>query len=163
MATASTVSTLQSFPGYGAIPPACFYTAQGLASWLNFNPIYKINFASTQTFSYLLPSFYTVLFSTIGIQGYNPENVPLCSNVTTLSQIEARKYNTQLQLFQKVYTINSNAYVNYVATGQGPIYYTFKTNQERSDMNSAVALVNKLYPFSDMAVAVGWQVPFPLS
>jgi hypothetical protein len=66
-------------------------------------------------------------------------------------------------LFQKVYAQNSNAYINYVATGQCPVYYNFKTNQERSDMNSAVALVNKLYPFRDMATAAGWIVPFPLS
>ena len=69
----------------------------------------------------------------------------------------------QAKSVNQVYSTNSNAYINYLTTGQGPMYYTFKTNQERSDMNSAVALVNKLYPFRDMAQAVGWIVPFPLS
>jgi hypothetical protein len=160
---ASTVSTLQSFPSPGSIPPACFYNAQGLASWLNLNPEYKFNFSSTQTFPYLFPPGAAILLSTIGFAGYNPAKVPLCSNVTTLSQYQGLKYNTQLMLFHKVYTQNSNAYINFISTGQSPKYYTFITNQERSDMNSAVALVNKLYPFKDMAQALGWIVPFPLS
>jgi hypothetical protein len=162
MTLASTISTLQSFPGSGSIPPACFYNAQGLANWLNNNPSYKINFANTGTFPDLYPITYSTLFSTINLPGYNPENVPLCSNVTTLSQYQALKYKTQLNLFHKVYATNSNAYINYISTGQGPVYYTFKTFQEKSDYNSAVALVNKLYPFRDMAEAVGWQVPFPI-
>jgi len=161
--TASTVSTLQSFPGSGSIPPACFYNAQGLANWLNFNPQYKINFASTGTFQFLLPPSVAPILSSLGFSGYDPTKVPLCSDVTNLSQYQGLKYNTQLMLFQKVYAQNSNAYINYVATGQCPVYYNFKTNQERSDMNSAVALVNKLYPFRDMATAAGWIVPFPLS
>lgn len=160
--SASTVSTLQSFPGSGSIPPACFYNAQGLANWLNNNPSYKTNFSYTRTFPFLYPPDIAIYFSTIGLPNYNPATVPLCSNVTTLSQYQALKYNTQLQLFQKVYAINSNAYINSIATGQGPVYYTFRTFQEKSDYNSAVALVNKLYPFSDMATAVGWQVPFPI-
>ncbi len=160
--SASTVSTLQSFPGSGSIPPACFYNAQGLANWLNNNPSYKTNFSYIGTFKFLYPPELTAYFSTIGLPGYNPASVPLCANVTTLSQYQALKYNTQLQLFQKVYTINSNAYINSVATGQPPMYYTFRTFQEKSDYNSAVALVNKLYPFRDMAEAVGWIVPFPI-
>jgi hypothetical protein len=157
------VDYLQTFPNPCTIPPACFYNQQGLANWLNQNPEYKIPFSFTETFRFLYPPYYSTLLSTFGIPGYNPIDVPLCSNVTTLSQIQARKYNQQLQLFYKVYTTNSNAYINYLNTGQGPMYYTFATNQERSDMNSAVALVNKLYPFNDMAQAMGWQVPFPLS
>lgn len=159
---ASTVSTLQSFPGPGSIPPACFYNTQGLAGYLNFNPIYKLNFAVTRTFPNLFPAGYSTLFSTFGLDGYDPESVPLCSNITTLSQFQAQKYNTQLRLFHKVYTINSNAYINSIATGQGPVYYNFLTFQEKSDYNSAVSLVNKAYPFRDMAQAVGWIVPFPI-
>jgi hypothetical protein len=159
---ASTISTLQSFPGPGSIPPSCFYNAQGLANWLNNNPIYKLNFANTKTFPNLYPASYSTLFSTINLPGYNPENVPLCSNVTTLSQYQAQKYRTQLVLFHKVYSTNSNAYINFISTGQSPMYYTFATFQEKYDYNSAVALVNKLYPFKDMSEAVGWQVPFPI-
>jgi hypothetical protein len=154
---------LQTFPNPCTIPPACFYNQQGLANWLNQNPEYKIPFSYTEAFNFLYPPYYSTILSTFGVPGYNPIDVPLCSNVTTLSQVQARKYNQQLQLFYKVYTTNSNAYINYLNTGQGPIYYTFATNQERSDMNSAVALVNKLYPFNAMAEALGWQVPFPLS
>lgn len=160
--SASTVSTLQSFPGAGSIPPACFYNAQGLAAWLNMNPQYKLNFSLIKTFRFLYPPWYSTLYSTFNLPGYDPANVPLCSNVTTLSEYQGLKYSTQLRLFQKVYTINSNAYVNYVATGAPPVYYNFRTFQEKSDYNSAVALVNKLYPFRDMAEAVGWIVPFPI-
>lgn len=163
MSVASTVSTLQSFPGAGSIPPACFYNAQGLANWLNYNPQYKINFTSTLTFPFLLPVSIAPILSSLGFNGYDPTKVPLCADVTTLSQYQGLKYSTQLALFHKVYAQNSNAYINYISTGQGPVYYNFFTNQERSDMNSAVALVNKLYPFRDMAQAVGWIVPFPLS
>jgi hypothetical protein len=159
---ASTISTLQSFPGSGSIPPASFYNIKGLATWLNSNPSFKLNFSNTGTFPDLYPLEYVILFSTIGISGYNPENVPLSPNVTTLSQYQALKYNTQIQLFHKIYTINSNAYINYISTGQGPFYYNFSTFQEKYDYNAAVALINKLYPFRDMAEAAGWQVPFPI-
>jgi hypothetical protein len=82
--TASTVSTLESFPGSGSIPPACFYNAQGLANWLNFNPQYKINFASTGTFQFLLPPSVAPILSSLGFSGYDPTKVPLCSDVTNL-------------------------------------------------------------------------------
>jgi len=160
--TASTISTLKSFPGSGSIPPACFYNIQGLANWLNLNPIYKLNFANTRTFPFLFPESYSIVFSTFNQPGYNPENVPLCSNITTLSEYQSLKYRTQISLFQKVYAINSNAYINFISTGQPPIYYTFISYQEKYEYNSAVALVNKSYPFRDMAEAVGWKVPFPI-
>ena len=41
------------FPSTGSIPPACFYTAQGLAGFLNQNPSYKQFFAGTRAFPYL--------------------------------------------------------------------------------------------------------------
>jgi len=91
--------------------------------------------------------------------------VPLCSNVTTLSQQQAQQYGQQIQLFQKVYAYNSNAYVNYVTFGTPPVYYNFATYKEKYEYNSAVQLVNKLYPFQAMANAPGvnWQVPFPIN
>jgi len=159
----TSVEYLQSFPNPCTIPPVCWFNSQGLAGFLEQNPLFKLAFSFTETFKFLYPPSYIFLFSTFQIPGYNPINVPLCGNVTTLSQIQARKYNQQLQLFQKVYSTNSNAYITYLNTGQGPIYYTFVSNQERSDMNSAVALVNKLYYFKDMGQAAGWQIPFPLS
>jgi hypothetical protein len=159
----TSVEYLQSFPNPCTIPPTSFFNQQGIAGWLEQNPIFKLAFSFTETFKFLYPPSYAIIFSTFGVPGYNPLNVPLCGNVTTLSQIQARKYNQQLQLFQKVYSTNSNAYITYLNTGQGPIYYTFASNQERSDMSSAVALVNKLYYFKDMSQACGWQIPFPLS
>jgi hypothetical protein len=160
MATASTVSTLQSFPGKNSIPPACFYNTGGLAQWLNLHPSYKIDFATTGLFPYLIPS--TFVTSSLSSLGYNPENVPLCSNVQLMSMNQAFKYKNQLHLFQKIYAHNSNAFIEYVSTGIGPVYYNFLTNQERSDYKSAVALVNKLYSFDAMAQAEGWNIPFPI-
>lgn len=158
--SASTVSTLQSFPGPGSIPPITFYNINGLANWLNLNPSYKINFSYTGTFPFLYPPYYsTPLFST---SVYNPEKVPLAATVRNLSQHQALQYSTQIQLFHKVYATNSNAYVNYIATGQNPIYYRFLTYKEKNDYNSAVQLINKLYPFQDMAAAAEWIVPFPI-
>jgi len=159
------VQYLQTFPNPCTIPPVCFYNSQGLANWLNNNPIYKYAFSyvgQPNTFPFLFPQPYEVLFSTLGIPGYSTINVPLCSPVQTLSQSQALKYNQQLRLFQTVYSTNSNAYINYLSTGTGPMYYTYANNQERIDMISAVGLVNKLYYFSDMAEATGWKVPFPL-
>lgn len=161
--SASTVSTLQSFPGKDSIPPACFYNMQGLAGWLNHNALYKIPFSYTGEFApYLVPP--ELVTSTLSSLGYKQENVPLCAHVTTLSQYQALQYNQQLSLFQKIYTINSNAYINYVSTGIGPVYYTFSTFKEKYEYNSGVALVNKLYNFRAMANAPGlhWQVPFPI-
>jgi len=154
---ASTVSTLQSFPGPGSIPPVTFYNFQGLANWLNLNPIYKINFAYTNTFPFL-----SITYSTIFSSFYNPQTVPLAATVTTLSQYQALQYNTQIQLFHKVYATNSNAYINYIATGKSPNYYRFFTYTEKNDYNAAVQLINKLYPFQDMATAANWIVPFPI-
>jgi len=150
------------FPSTGSIPPACFYTSQGLAGFLNQNPEYKQYFATTKAFEYLYPlSIAPCTFSSIG---YIPSNVPLNSNVQTLSQHQALKYNQQLRLFQTVYAFNSNAYVNYLTNGSGPVYYNYITYAERNNMNSAISLVNKLYPFDAMAQAssLNWQIPFPL-
>jgi len=150
------------FPSTGSIPPACFYNQQGLAGFLNQNPSYKQFFAATRAFDYLYPlSVSPCTFSSIG---YDPSTVPLCSNVQTLSQYQALQYNQQLRLFQTVYAVNSNAYVNYQTTGANPVYYNYITYTERNNMKSAIALVNKLYPFDAMAQAstLNWQIPFPL-
>jgi hypothetical protein len=153
-------NNLSTFPSTGAIPPACFYNMGGLAGWLNQNPSYKQYFAGYFP-DLIRPEFITSSLSSLG---YKPENVPLCPLVTTLSHQQAQQYNKQLQLFYKVYTHNSNAYVNYVNTGIAPIYYTFKTYSEKYEYNSAIGLVNKLYPFNVMAEAstINWQIPFPL-
>jgi hypothetical protein len=158
---------LPTFPAQFSIPPACFYNAQGLAGWLNQHPSYKEAFATTGAFPYLIPtSQYRSTMSTFGVSTtYSSEKVPLCSNVQTLSQYQALKYGQQIQLFQKIYAVNSNAYVNYVTTGSNPIYYNFLTYNEKNEYNSAVQLINKLYPFKAMADAtnLNWQVPFPIN
>lgn len=158
------MTSLPQFPSTNSIPPACFYNFQGLAGWLNKNPSYKIPFSYTNAFRpYLIrPDLaQSTIFSSI----YNAERVPLMSNVQTLSQNQAQKYGRQLALFQKVYAVNSNAYVNYVANGVGPVYYNFATYNEKYEYNSAVQLVNKLYNFQAMAQAssLNWQVPFPIN
>jgi hypothetical protein len=148
------------FPSTNSIPPACFYNMGGLAGWLNQNPSYK------QYFSNIYPTIIPPerITSTLSTLGYNPEKVPLCADVTTLSQQQAFKYNQQLQLFYKVYTFNSNAYVESISSGIAPVYYTFATYQEQTQYKSAVSLVNKLYPFRGMAEAssIQWQIPFPI-
>ena len=154
---------LSTFPDQSSIPPACFYNAQGLAAWLDKNPTYKGSFAFTGAFPFLIPTQFAP--STLSSIKYNPYTVPLCSDVQQLSQYQALKYNQQIQLFQKVYAYNSNAYVNYVLSGKGPVYYNFFNYKEKNEYSSAVQLVNKLYPFKAMAEAPGlnWQVPFPIN
>ena len=161
----STFSTLVSFPGEGSIPPACFYNMGGLAAWLNTHPSYKLGFSYTGMFApYLIPPHLVPPeLSSMGV--YKQENVPLCNTVTTLSQNQAQKYKSQLNLFYKVYSTNSNAYINYASTGQTPIYYQFSSFNEKYEYNSAVQLVNKMYNFDAMARAstIFWQIPFPIS
>lgn len=154
---------LSTFPEPGSIPPACFYNAQGLAGWLENHPEYKLSFAYTGAFPFLIPLTYSP--STFSSIGYDPRTVPLCTTVQQLSQGQAHKYNQQIQLFQKVYAYNSNAYVNYTLSGTGPVYYNFFDYKEKNEYSSAVQLVNKLYPFRAMAEAplVNWQVPFPIN
>lgn len=154
------MACLSTFPSTTAIPPAEFYNIQGFTTWLNQNPTYKQYFIGT--YPYLLPN--TLITSSLSTLHYNVNDVPLAPNVTTLSQGQAFLYNRQLELFRKVYAHNSNAYVNYVCYGESPVYYTFKTYNEKNEYSSAVSLVNKLYPFKAMADAptLNWQVPFPI-
>ena len=119
---------------------------------------------------------------------YDQQNVPLGPFLTTMNQSQLRTYKTQLELFQRVYTHNANAYLTYIdnpGTARGPIYYTFADYAELNNYKAGVALVNRLYRFDLMAIAytqnidvdtntnpftitVGstcplrWIVPFPL-
>lgn len=161
---------MSTFPSTPSIPPASFYNIQGLAGWLNQNSSYKQFFVGQTVISpYLVPTT-----STLSTVGYNIANVPLAPFVTTLSQYQLREYSSQISLFQKVYTYNSNAYVDYTQTGKAPIYYRFISYQEYTQYKASVALINKLYPFDAMANGnstisnvpsipdLSWVVPFPL-
>ena len=152
------MSCLSTFPSTSAIPPAEFYNIQGLTNWLNNNPTYKQYFICT--YPYLISN--NLITSTLSSLHYNVNNVPLAPNVVTLSQSQSLLYNQQLQLFRKVYAHNSNAYVNYICSNTPPIYYTFKSYNEKNQYTSSVSLVNKLYPFKAMAEGPNWQVPFPI-
>jgi hypothetical protein len=150
------MATLSTFPSTNSIPPACFYNFQGLANWLNNNPSYK------QYFIGIYPNLQE-MNSTLSTIGYDITKVPLCSDVTTLSEYQGRQYNQQLSLFHRIYAYNSNAYVNYINSQTlSPIYYTFRDFQEKTEYCSSVGLVNKLYPLQAMANRVGWITPFPV-
>lgn len=171
---------MSTFPSTPSIPPASFYNIQGLAGWLNQNPSYKYFFVGqTDVSPYLFPM--TSSISSFSLGQYDAANVPLAPFVTTLSQQQLMQYSNQISLFRKVYTYNSNAYVNYVSTSiaqpgtsVSPIYYRFITYQEYTQYKASVALINKLYPFNAMANGnstisnvptipqLSWVVPFPL-
>ena len=168
---------MSTFPSTPSIPPASFYNIQGLAGWLNQNPESKQYFVGQTVVS----PFLYAMTSSISSTGYDPANVPLAPFVTTLSQQQLLQYSNQIALFRKVYTYNSNAYVNYVSTAvaspstqQAPIYYRFINYQEYTQYKASVALINKLYPFGAMANQNvngiddvefpdrSWVIPFPL-
>jgi hypothetical protein len=134
----------------------------GLAFWLNQNPTYKQYFWNTGYFPTLLPPNF--ITSSISTQSYAYENVPLCSNVTTMSDYEARLYYQQLILFHRVYSFNSNAYVQSVINNTAPMYYTFKNSQEQTNYRAGVQIANKLSPFQVMqqASTLNWVAPFPV-
>jgi hypothetical protein len=134
----------------------------GLAFWLNQNPTYKQYFWNTGYFPTLLPPNF--ITSSISTQSYAYENVPLCSYVTTMSDYEARLYYQQLILFHRVYSFNSNAYVQSVINNTAPMYYTFKTSQEQTNYRAGVQIANKLSPFQVMqqASTLNWVAPFPV-
>jgi len=147
------MACLPEFPKEYSIPPASFYTIQGLPQWLNQNTSYK------QYFIGVFPYLYKMT-STLSSLQYNVENVPLASNLTALSQGQMALYKQQFQVFYKVYTHNSNAYVNYVCSSVPPMYYTFTTYKEKTEYDSALSLVNRLYPFGAMADGPKWIAPF---
>lgn len=152
----------------------------GLTEWLNRNPSYKQYFINyPRYFPYLysnkaiseLVSSADGAFSSMysGYNGYNIENVKLSPLVTTLSQHQSIQYREQLELFRRVYTFNSNAYVESVELGRPPIYFRFQSARELMEYRGAVGLVSKMYPFDAMAngtnedgSTLGWIVPFPL-
>lgn len=157
---------LNVFPSPNSIPPASFYTMQGLAQFLNQNPEYKSFFTGyTAVSPYLLP-----ITSTLSDMGYDPKNVPIAPIVKTMSQAQLLLYKQQLTLFQTVYSFNSTAYGNYKQTGAPPVYFRFQTYKDYVNFKSAVSLVNKMYPFDAMAYGTDpetgdtlrWVVPFPL-
>lgn len=152
----------------------------GLTQWLNANPDYKQYFVN-------YPRYYPYLYTQSTIQElvssggenfssiysiyekYDIRNVKLSPLVTTLGEHQARKYKEQMNLFLRVYSHNSNAYVTSLQTSVPPIYYRFRSSGELMEYRSAFALVSKLYPFDAMAYGtteygstLGWVVPFPL-
>lgn len=164
MSIQSTISTLQSFPGNNSIPPATFYTMQGLSTWLNQNPTYKYYFVG---YPNQFPGLSTMTSSLSSI-GYDAAKAPIPPAFGAMSYNQLFQYKEQLQLFQRVYTFNSNAYITSL-TSTPPIYYSFSSYQELTSYKSALAFVNKLYPFTAMANATSdagqtlrWIVPFPL-
>jgi len=160
--------SFSTFPGQNSIPPATFYNMQGLATWLNYNPIYKryfINYPAQFPGLYPTSALSSPIISTTN---YNIQKVPLAPQVMTLSQYESRKYREQLDTFIRVYTYNSNAFTKATPTS-APIYYSFSSYQEMMTYKASVSFVNKLYPFDAMAKGkdenlstLGWIIPFPL-
>jgi len=106
-----------TFPSTNSIPPPCFYNMQGLSNWLNNNPTYKHYFIN---YPGHFPKLYATT-STLSTSGYNLEKVPLSPLITNLSQFQAQQYTQQLNLFRKVYSYNSNAYMDY-ANNTSTIY-----------------------------------------
>jgi hypothetical protein len=160
--------SFSTFPGQNSIPPVTFYTMQGLAPWLNNNPTYKRYFIN---YPVQFPGLYPTTAMTnpiLSTTNYNIENVPLASQVITLSQYELQKYREQLNMFIRVYGFNSNAYINSTPTSP-PLYYSFSSYQELMCYKASVSFVNKLYPFNAMSNGtdengnvLGWTIPFPL-
>jgi len=160
------------FPLDTSIPPASFYTIQGLPTFLNQNVQYKVYYSDIPQFPYLTifaDSVYSLGASTL----YFLEDVPLAPFLSNMNQSQLLTYQEQLQLFRKVYTHNSNAYITYLSnpgTAKGPIYYTFQTYKEMTNYKAGLQLVNRLYPFDAMAnaydliesVPLRWIVPFPM-
>jgi len=157
--------SLPVFPAPGAIPPTTFYNLQGLAGWLNQNPTYKGYFIN---FPNLFPYLYSMTNNNLP-QGYNVQNVPLAPAVTNLSYQQLFQYQQQLATFRRVYDYNYNQYLNFLNTGQAPVYYRFNSYQEQMDHKTALGFINQLYPFQAMAMGtndagttLGWTIPFPL-
>jgi hypothetical protein len=150
-----------TFPGQNSIIPVCFYTRQGLPTWLNQNPTYKRFFVN---YPNLFPGLSTMT-STLSTMEYNIENISLPPFITTLSQQESHKNDTQFRLFTRVYEFNSNAFV----TSEMPVYYRFSSYDELTTYKASVGMMNKLFPFKAMlngtdenGETLGWIIPFPL-
>jgi len=156
---------LPVFPNKGSIPPASFYNLQGLSNWLNNNPSYKqyyINYPSQ------FPNLYP-MNSTLSSLQYDITAVPLGPLVQTLDYSQMFKYQRQMEQFQRVYTFNSNAYVQSKVNDTPPLFYSYSSYKELMEQKMAVSLVSKMYPFDAMAygqnedgASMNWVVPFPL-
>jgi len=164
------MSQFSTFPSTYSIPPASFYNMQGLIGWLNQNPTYKQYFINYPNITPgLSPIKSTMINSTTSSSiPYNVQNAPLQPLVITMSYNQLQQYNSQIQLFRRVYEFNSNAYIRSLPVG-GPIYYSFSSYKELTEYKASVGLVNKLYPFKPMAYgtnefgkSLNWIVPFPL-
>ena len=154
---------MATFPAPNTIPPACFYTLQGMTGWLNENPSYKEYFVGE--YPTLQP-----MTSSLSSIGYDTAKVPLPPTVTNLSEWQRRQAQDQLTHFRKIYEYNSNAYVTAKTLGKTPIYaYLGGTYKQQTEHKAAVGLVQRLYPFRAMygspnaaGSTLGWYVPFPL-
>ena len=170
-----------AFPEFGSIPPVCFYNMGGLTSWLNANPDYKqyfVNYPRYYPYLYTQSTISELVAAGIGAgissvyniyENYDIRKVKLSPLVTTLNDYQANKYKEQLNIFLKVYSFNSNAYITSLETGAPPIYYRFRKSSELLEYRSALGLISKLYPFDAMAngtseygSTLGWVIPFPL-
>lgn len=149
------MSCFPLFPENGSIPPSYFYNIQGLPHWLNNNPGYKQYFVGVYPYLYDMNS-------SLSTSGYNIENVTVVSPVTTLSKSQLLLYNKQLAVFNMIYAYNSNAYVNYVCSNKPPIYYTYKSYEEKMNHDASIGLINKLYPLRAMSEKANWIIPFPV-
>jgi len=170
-----------AFPAFGSIPPVCFYNMGGLTSWLNANPDYKqyfVNYPRYYPYLYTQSTISEFIAAGIGAgvssvyniyENYDILKVKLSPLVTTLNDYQSNKYKEQLNIFLKVYSFNSNAYITSIQTGVPPIYYRFRQSSELLEYRSALGLVSKLYPVDAMAYGkteygstLGWIIPFPL-
>jgi hypothetical protein len=81
-----------------------------------------------------------------------------------MSDYEAQRYFQQLVLFHKVYSFNSNAYIQSIINQSTPMYYSFKDYQELTNYRAGVQIANKLSPFQVMqqASTLNWIAPFPV-
>jgi len=85
--------------------------------------------------------------------GYNVENVPLAPQITRLSQYQAQQYTQQLSLFRKVYSYNSNAYMNYVNNtssiyGSTALVSTISNTTNPSTLSTLIGQQSQIPPLS---------------
>jgi hypothetical protein len=178
MSYSTVVWPLSTFPVSPSIPPYNFYNLnEGLATYLNRNPQYKQFFVNNNDYfpflftSSVISEWVATGSTSLLISNYKMENVPLQPYITNMSDYQSRKYREQFDIFLKVYTYNSNAYVNFRNNNMttNPIYYRFTSYNEYMNYKAGVSLVNKAYPFDRMAngknevgSTLNWIVPFPL-
>ena len=94
---ASTVSTLQSFPAPGSIPPVTFYNMLGLANWLNLNPIYTIICILLTLFGHVVGIINGILNIINGLITKIETNMNLITN-TYGNSVESNKNYSELNV-----------------------------------------------------------------